>query len=77
MSQCIVHMRSVSRDVFFAVCFRDSENKSEAAPEPGEALYKVDDKVLVWYGRGKNLRTYEAKVSGRDHAKSQPLALSS
>lgn len=40
-----------------------------AAPAVGEALYKEDDKVLVWYGRGKNLRTYEAKVSGRDHAK--------
>lgn len=47
---------------------RSSEDKSDAVPEAGEALYKDDDKVLVWYGRGKNLRTYEAKVSGRDQA---------
>ena len=59
----------MSCDLLCSVPCRSSEDKSVAAPVVGEALYKEDDKVLVWYGRGKNLRTYEAKVSGRDHAK--------
>ena len=59
----------MSNDLLCTVSCRSSEDKSAAAPAVGEALYKEDDKVLVWYGRGKNLRTYEAKVSGCDHAK--------
>ena len=46
------------------MCCRNTESAPEAVPQSREPLYKEDDKVLVWYGRGKNLRTYEAKVSG-------------
>ena len=35
------------------------------------AGYKENDKILVWYGKGKTLRTYEAKILGIEENESQ------
>ena len=35
------------------------------------AGYRENDRILVWYGKGKTLRTYEAKILGIEENESQ------
>ena len=36
----------------------------------GELRYVENDRISVWYGKGKNLRTYEAKIIGMEESES-------
>ena len=33
-----------------------------------EQRFTVNDRILVWYGSGKNLQTYEAKIIGMEES---------
>ena len=37
-------------------------NGTSSTPRPEGFEYKVNDRVNIWYGKGKTQRTYEAKV---------------
>ena len=55
-----------------------SSNAGEEGEEGGNNWVKREgerfaenDRILVWYGRGKNLQTYEAKIIGMEESENK------